>query len=452
MKLKTRIGITLASIVVLSLAVVSLLVAGLKVAQANLHESEGMDILVTDLYDLRILSLEYENAPLARVARQWRAKHDEIGKGMRAARGMDPEIEEAFVKLRILFEDLAEMATVTGTGANPLRLRLMGQLFSTLHVESQRIIDWARRGSLESQDAFMRRQRDTGAEILAALAALAAIASTVIFFTGRRILSSISLLRAGTESIARGDLEHRMKTRGSDELTEVFVSFNAMAQDLQASHAERGKAEDELRRNLEEKEILLREVHHRVKNNLTVISSLLNLQSSSIENPEQALAAFRNSADRIMAMALVHEELYKSRDYARMDMGDYVEKMTESLLQAYCPGGNIRLSAETKGIILSVNTAIPCGLILNELITNAFKHAFPGERSGEIRVRLKALDGETFELSVVDNGIGMATQPEGQEGGSLGLTLVRLLVDQLHGSMETSNEEGTGFRILFRQK
>jgi len=213
---------------------------------------------------------------------------------------------------------------------------------------------------------------------------------------------------------------------------------------------ERKETEDRLRRSLDEKEVLLREVHHRVKNNLNVISSLLNLQSSVIETPEQALAAFQNSRDRIVAMSLAHEELYKSRDYSHVDMSEYLGELFEQLLVAYEAEDRIRLSLDVKKIVLSVNSAIPCGLIINELITNAFKYAYPGGRSGEVRVSLSELGNGLLELRTTDDGVGMQ-EPLNKEGGSsLGLTLVRLLVEQLGGELEIASHNGADFRVRFR--
>jgi PAS domain S-box-containing protein len=214
---------------------------------------------------------------------------------------------------------------------------------------------------------------------------------------------------------------------------------------------ERKRVEEQLRQNLEEKEVLLREVHHRVKNNLSVISSLLNLQSSVVQTPEQALAGFQNCRDRIMSMALVHEELYKSRNYARVDMGVYLDKLTCHLLHAHGFREDIHLSAEAEGIVLSVSTAIPCGLILNELITNAFKYAFPKGRSGNINVSFHRVDDEYIELTVSDSGIGLPEGHDKQNGGSLGLTLVQLLTEQLEGSLHISSEHGTRFSVRFPQ-
>lgn len=215
---------------------------------------------------------------------------------------------------------------------------------------------------------------------------------------------------------------------------------------------ERKRAEDQLRRNLEEKEVLLREVHHRVKNNLTLISSLLSLQSSSMTDPEQAVSAFRNSRDRIMAMALVHEEMYRSRDCALVDMGAYLESLSSQIAQTYGLGRDIALDARAEAVSLSVSSAIPCALILNELIGNAYNHAYQGREGGGIRVLIRMAPGDEVELSVSDDGVGMSEGGEGERRGSLGLTLVRLLTEQLEGSMEVSSVGGTAFRIRFPRR
>ncbi len=215
---------------------------------------------------------------------------------------------------------------------------------------------------------------------------------------------------------------------------------------------ERKLAEERLERNLAEKEVLLREVHHRVKNNLNVISGLLNLQASTIQSPEQAIAAFQNSRERVMAMAMVHEELYKSRDYAHVDMEDYLQKLTRHLSLVYGARGDIRLVAQARGVSLSVSASIPCGLILNELITNAYKYAFPDGRQGSIRVSMSDAPDGMVGLVVADDGIGLPAgyaEEDRQDSGSLGLTLVRLLVEQLGGSMTASSRDGTTFSMAF---
>lgn len=212
---------------------------------------------------------------------------------------------------------------------------------------------------------------------------------------------------------------------------------------------ERKRIEQELKESLEEKEILLREVHHRVKNNLSIISSLLNLQSSMIKTPEQALKAFQNSRDRIQAMSLVHEELYRSRDYSRVDMKEYVGRLLSHLGMVYGQDQGIDLSCRIEDVKLDVSTSIPCGLILNELITNAYKYAFPEGRTGSILIHLRLTPDGFAELTVSDDGIGIPPGIDLENSDSLGLTLVRLLVDQLKGSLSVTRAEGTTFNIRF---
>jgi PAS domain S-box-containing protein len=212
--------------------------------------------------------------------------------------------------------------------------------------------------------------------------------------------------------------------------------------------SKRKAIEERLKRNLEEKQILLREIHHRVKNNLSVISSLLNLQSATITNPEQAIEAFRNSRDRIMAMALVHMELYESGDFARIDMGTYLGNLTRQIALVNDHAGQVSLTSHADSLMLDLQVAVPCGLILNELITNAYKYAYRESMKADIDVSMtRTADGQ-FIISVKDNGPGL---PAGYENkGSLGLTLVKLLVDQIDGTMEIdSSGNGTSVHIRF---
>ena len=212
--------------------------------------------------------------------------------------------------------------------------------------------------------------------------------------------------------------------------------------------SKRKAIEEQLRSNLAEKQVLLREIHHRVKNNLSVISSLLNLQSATITNPEQAIEAFRNSRDRILAMALVHMELYESGNFARIDMGTYIGNLTRHIALVNENSRQINLVSHVETLMLDLQVAVPCGLILNELITNAYKYAPRNDRKVSIEVSMTGSSEGQFTISVHDTGPGL---PEGYENtGSLGLTLVRLLVDQIDGTMNVdSSADGTLVRISF---
>ena len=211
--------------------------------------------------------------------------------------------------------------------------------------------------------------------------------------------------------------------------------------------AERILAEEQLKASLSEKEVLLKEIHHRVKNNLQVISSLLNVQSKYVHDQE-TLRMLQDSRHRVRSMALVHERLYQAEDLARIDFAKYIRSLASYLIRSYGAGNLIKLAVDLGNVSLSVDTAIPCGLILNELISNSFKHAFPDQRPGQINVSFRERDGNLV-LTVRDNGIGMPAGLDFRNTESLGLQLVNTLVHQLEGSIELESSDGTAFKITF---
>ncbi|MGH7824947.1 MAG: sensor histidine kinase [Candidatus Binatia bacterium] len=203
----------------------------------------------------------------------------------------------------------------------------------------------------------------------------------------------------------------------------------------------------ELEASLREKEILLKEIHHRVKNNLQIISSLLSLQAQKISEPH-VQSLFRQARDRVRSMALVHENLYQSPDLGRAELAEYARALMQSLFEAYGEAAaNIRLRLELEPVHLPVDVAIPCGLILNELATNALKHAFHGRPKGEITVVLEAGRDGMIRLKVQDNGNGLPPGLDWRSGGSLGLRLVNMLTEQLNGTLEVRNNHGTIFQL-----
>ncbi|MBN2391899.1 MAG: PAS domain S-box protein [Anaerolineae bacterium] len=210
---------------------------------------------------------------------------------------------------------------------------------------------------------------------------------------------------------------------------------------------ERAQAEAKIKASLKEKEILLQEIHHRVKNNLQVISSLLNLQSQGIQD-EKTLEVFQESQNRIRSMALIHEKLYRSSDLARVDFAEYIRNLASFLIRSYRSRA-VRLDLQAADIYLSIDNAVPCGLIVNELISNALKHAFVDGREGEIRVIMQQLADHQVRLVVRDNGVGLPKDADYMNTGSLGLQLVTMLVEQLDGTIEIRNNVGAEFEIIF---
>lgn len=209
-------------------------------------------------------------------------------------------------------------------------------------------------------------------------------------------------------------------------------------------------AEEKLKHSVEEKEMLIKEIHHRVKNNLMVISSLLNLQSKYIKDKE-ALDIFKESQNRANSMALIHERLYRSTDLKKIDFGDYIRTLATDLFRTYVSDpGRIKLNINAENLMVDINTTVPLGLIVNELITNSMKHAFPNEMSGEIDICFKKIN-DHFLLDVKDNGIGLPEGLDYKNTDSLGLQLVNMLVDQISGKIELKNKNGTEFKITFKE-
>ena len=207
----------------------------------------------------------------------------------------------------------------------------------------------------------------------------------------------------------------------------------------------------ELRASEERKEALLREVHHRVKNNLAVICSLLHLQSTHTKDAKTT-ETFCDMETRIHSMALVHESLYSSENLARVDFAEYAKNLAEDVLASYeKPSAPVRLQTELEPVKMNADLALPCGLILNELISNACKHGFPEGIAGQIKLTLRSAgEAGKYSLSVHDDGIGIAPDIDVSTCKSLGLRLVRLLTQQIHGSFElVGSEQGTSARLDF---
>lgn len=213
---------------------------------------------------------------------------------------------------------------------------------------------------------------------------------------------------------------------------------------------ERKQAEEQIRASLAEKEVLLREVHHRVKNNLQIISSLVSLQADSLTD-ERMQAVFSDVRDRVRAMALVHEQLYQTGNLAQLNFAEYAASLLEYLWRSHgALAEKVQLHCLIAPIVLPIETAVPCGLILNELAGNALKHGFPNGRSGAVTVALERDPASAMAcLRVSDNGVGLPVGRDWRQSGSLGLRLVQILAGQLRGTLETGTGPGAEFKVTF---
>ncbi len=213
--------------------------------------------------------------------------------------------------------------------------------------------------------------------------------------------------------------------------------------------SDRKHKEESIQSALREKDILLGEIHHRVKNNLQIVHSLLGLQSTNIKD-EIVLGMMQESQNRIRSMALIHETLYKSKDFARVDFRSFLDMLVPTLISSYAVGNErIAVSINSGEVFLPINAAIPCGLVVNELISNALKHAFPGDTKGGIAIELSHDSPATVILSVSDSGVGMSEAFDITRTATLGLQLVAMLTDQLAGELTIRRANPTRFAIRF---
>ncbi|MEG4443929.1 PAS domain S-box protein [Microcoleus sp. AT9_B5] len=231
----------------------------------------------------------------------------------------------------------------------------------------------------------------------------------------------------------------------------IAIQQSLLYQQLQAELSDRKQAEANLKNSLREKEILLKEIHHRVKNNLCVVASLLELQSNTVADP-QVSKMFEESQNRLYSMALIHEKLYRSTNLAQINFGEYLEDLVSNLFHSYNISNNqIQLQVLAEPISLNLETATPCGLIANELVSNTLKHAFPDGTTGTVSVECYQTSDREIHLLVKDNGIGFPQNLDFRKTHSMGFQVVCTLTEQLEGSIEISREVGTSFHLKFNE-
>jgi len=262
----------------------------------------------------------------------------------------------------------------------------------------------------------------------------------------KTLISFPIMLRGEMSGFIGFDAVRTRKTWSEDD-----IRLLKLVAEIFANALDRSRTERQLQASLREKEVLLREIHHRVKNNMQVIASLLYLQAHASREQMGPVAqeAFSKSQSRIKSMAAVHDRLYRSGDLSRIDFREYLDALVADLLASYSAGERMTVEIESDALHLSIDQAIPCGLMVNELFTNCVKHAFPDGRHGRIVISVRQLADGSRMLSVVDDGVGMPETTTGQRSGSMGLRLVQDLAHQLGGEVSIESNGGTRVQVKF---
>jgi len=459
MKIRTKLFLLSTTFVVLLVAIASLVFQIFDRTDGQLARNRNVNRIVKDTSELNGLTYEYMVHREKRMREQWWLKYDSLGKLLEdtkreqvdtehllALEGMTVDHEALSGLFRQLQDSSARKEELVADNGTPSEIHrvvvLEERLVAQLLIRSQKITTDAFRLSGMMERAIVRTQQKGEWLILFSIIGFAVLASCLSFFVIRGITSSVGVLVKGAGIIGDGNLKHKVDIKTRDEIGELGAAFNLMTE-------KRAQGEKALQQSLKEKEVLLREIYHRVKNNLQVISSLLNLQSNVVDDaPVQEM--FQESRNRVRSMALTHEQLYQSDDLARVDFGRYIRDLAGALFRSYgADPAAVRLTVDVADVSLTLDAAIPCGLMVNELVSNCLKHAFPEGGGGEILIRLVSEDDGRHTLAVRDNGVGFPEDKDHRTSPTLGLQLVSSLADQLGGTMELDRTEGTEFRISF---
>jgi two-component sensor histidine kinase len=266
------------------------------------------------------------------------------------------------------------------------------------------------------------------------------------------VMSAYSIKEYFLEAInlgVNGYLIKPVEAKKLYQLIDDLASQILLKKELENREQQRRQAEESLKRSLAEKDILLKEVHHRVKNNMQIISSILKMQERQVDDPKLK-EVLEESQNRIRSMALVHEDLYRNENLENIKFINYAKSLAGNLMRTFSDHhGKINMVYEIEDVLLPLDTGIPCGLIINELISNSFKYAFKNRETGTIKIGLKSSDDGKYLLEVSDDGVGFDKEVVVENAKTLGLKIVNKLVQQIEGTLEYDFSEGSKFIIRF---
>lgn len=472
------------SLVLVAVISVSIIASYQDMQDLGQQESLAAEV-VRGGYELSYLSNDYIINAEPRARTQWEERYASLQPIISQLKAGNPReaksienIREYNAKIGILFNEMPEPGALRAN-ATLFPASIQQVAWSRMNAQSQGMIYEAWSLRYLYNDDISEARFWNNILILVLMATMLVIIGVNYLLISRRLVRSIKEVDAGSEAFATGNLDYRIPVLADDEIGGIAGRLNKMAGDIRSVTASRDELNQEialrkqreseiltlnqtleerivqrtaqLNTSLEDKNVLLREVHHRVKNNLQIIISLFNLQSRYITD-EKTRQLFRESQNRIMAMAIVHEKLHQSTDIARLDLDNYIRFLGNSLFKFYSMSKKgIILNTDIQDINLNIDTAIPIGLIINELISNSIKHAFPDKRNGEISI---VIERENARLTITykDNGVGIPAGFDWRHAESLGLRLVILLVEQMDGTIELDRTSGTVFTIVVKEK
>lgn len=339
--------------------------------------------------------------------------------------------------------------------------QLLGRAFLTSADPLARILDLADDAIISVDDQQRIILFNQGAERIFGYGASEVLGQPLNFLLPNRLheihsrhlqdfkSSHVSARRMGERSEILGRRKNGQEFPAEASISKVGVDNHNMYTVILRDVTQRMVNEERIRQSLREKEALLKEIHHRVKNNLQVVSSLLGLQSRAV-NDETTRKMFQESQNRIHSMALLHESLYQSNNLSRIDFPEYIRQLAAHLFHSYgVAAERIHLRTDLERLYLNLDAAVPCGLIINELVSNSLKYAFPDGRTGEVRIELHEHSDGQAQLVVADNGIGLRSDIDWVTARSLGLRLVRTLAEQLGAKIEVKSNPGTEVHLTF---